>query len=402
MLLGDVCDVLRGRFGANDDEAMIAAASPAAAAAVVARCRRDEKDDEKRGRMKTKKGKLSVSGVPARRRWALLRVLPHCARGEEAKAATEDAIAWSLGILERDACDGYAAAEDPIRDASAVLGAALAARTSGGADEEGRADEEGGADHEGGADDTDAAALAIRAARCAKDCATAVSAAAALLRREPERVPPNALRTALETHARALQSPSRHLRAATLEFLCALAEATGECPPLDECSTSETPGSLGEIFFRWLEINRRDASDTSLGGVMEYAKKSQVAMASMTRMVEQGDRVEEWATPMARCGWRFAARLRRPTRDDQTHRRARRREERDSADALFASSPTPTRASDAHDAAAAAVARRDRDVERQKENAASRGYPPPRRSRGELRRGVRTSPARNGGRASVC
>ena len=146
----------------------------------------------------------------------------------------------------------------PDSGASAVLGAALAARTSGGADEE------GGADHEGGADDTDAAALAIRAARCAKDCATAVSAAAALLRREPGRVPPDALRTALETHAHALQSPSRHLRAATLEFLCALAEATGECPPLDECSTSETPGSLGEIFFRWLEINR-DAW-TSLGG----------------------------------------------------------------------------------------------------------------------------------------
>ena len=354
MLLGDVCDVLRERFGANDDEAMIAAASPAAAAAVVARCRRDEKDDKKRRRIKTKKGKSSQTGVPARRRWALLRVLPHCARGEEAKAATEDAIAWSLGILERDACDGYAAAEDPIRDASAVLGAALAARTSGGADEE------GGADHEGGADDTDAAALAIRAARCAKDCATAVSAAAALLRREPGRVPPDALRTALETHAHALQSPSRHLRAATLEFLCALAEATGECPPLDECSTSETPGSLGEIFFRWLEINRRDASDASLGGVMEYAKKSQVAMASMTRMVEQGDRVEAWwAAPMARCALGgFHARLATLWPEMIKHIGALAAvKERDSAwDALFRElTDTQRECLDAHDAAAAAV-----------------------------------------------
>ena len=75
---------------------------------------------------------------------------------------------------------------------------------------------------------------------------------------------PRTLRTALETHAHALQSPSRHLRRRRSNS-CARSRSDGECPPLDECSSAGAR-SPGEIF-RWLEITaatrrtRRSAGD---------------------------------------------------------------------------------------------------------------------------------------------
>ena len=73
-LLGDVCDVL-SRLDGGEGEIVLRAA-PAAAAEIAARCESSIRSGRS---VDTLGGSESASPTPARRRWALLRALPHCA-----------------------------------------------------------------------------------------------------------------------------------------------------------------------------------------------------------------------------------------------------------------------------------------------------------------------------------
>jgi U3 small nucleolar RNA-associated protein 20 len=110
-LLGDLCDALfsvrDSKASSSDTDAPLRRASPDAAAAIVARCRatRDVPTNGTRGGSRNKKKCSTKETVPetvppARRRWALLRLVPHCDRGAEAWAATSEAAAWALSVLE--------------------------------------------------------------------------------------------------------------------------------------------------------------------------------------------------------------------------------------------------------------------------------------------------------------
>ena len=201
-------------------------------------------------------------------------------------------------------------------------------------------------------------------------------------RREPGRVPPTrsdgagdaraCFTTRVGTFAWRSSNPARR-------------GGDGECPPLDECLT-ETPGSLARFFPVVGLTPRRVGRAARRGdGIRE---KSQVAMASMTRMVEQGDRVEAWwAAPMADARRRFPRAFYDALAEMIKHIGALAAvKERDSAGTLFRAH-RHARSADAHDAAAAA-APRARTVRSGKTagRAAARGSRiprPPRRSRGE-------------------
>ena len=356
-LLGDVCGALfSARGGVSEANAASGAAapplrlaSPAAAAAIVARCRTtasaaDVSVDDKRGSRTKKSGSRAPtprSGAarapPARRRWAMLRLVPHCDRGDEAWAATSEASAWALGVLEGTGSGVPYANDADDRETKACLAAALASRAS--------------LVHAADAAETKAlgedrsretASYALRAVRAARDCPGVVQAAADALGAVRAEWPTAASRAIARFHeeetsasARAasaskdetdegraddaafaplysnlaavvenLHAPSRHARAATLAFLCEVSAAIGECgdaDPRDGVAAGATPSSLGATLRLWLEINSRDAADATRGGVMEYAKTSQVAIASVARAVESAAFKPEWARPVALC-----------------------------------------------------------------------------------------------------
>jgi len=147
--------------------------TPKAAAAIVRRCAGDAANSiattpkEKGSKTPTKALKSESSApVPARRRWALLRILPHAADQRGARASTNSAIAWALEVLGGNFSGDYAMGGPD--EAAAVLAAAMSARAAAGPEE---AEEEAGGD----------AAVAIRAAAAAPLCPGVLTAAAALV-----------------------------------------------------------------------------------------------------------------------------------------------------------------------------------------------------------------------------
>ena len=354
-LLGDVCDALfssrGGRLEADAssgaDAPLLRRASPAAAAEIVARCRMKKTasvaaaTEKKTRASRTKNGVSRASRVPpARRRWALLRLVPHCDRGAEAWAATSEAATWALGVLEGTGSEAPYARDDDDGETKACLAAALAARASL-VRARARLSEDVDEDQEVACDET--VSYALRAVRAASGCPGAVQAAADALGacrfanpaaasrattrfHEEETKDPSAKASSASASAtkdemiRAdehaplysnlaavvenLQAPSRHARRATLAFLCEVSAAIGECgdvDPRDGVAAGAAPRSLGCVFSLWLEINSRDAADATKSGVMEYAKTSQVAIASVARAVEGDAFKPEWAHPTALC-----------------------------------------------------------------------------------------------------
>ena len=355
MLLGDVCDVLvegEGRY--EEEEGFLLVAAPAAAAVVVAGCGGEASTAEKRKKKKTK----TAQEVPARRRWALLRVLPHAATAADARDATGEAIEWALGVLETGGAKrngGYAFGA--AAEAEAVLAAAMGARASL------------AHTHRISVGEREAdVGLTRRAATAAKDCPGVLSAAAALLEDACEGAStgssgdgPGSLEAALKIHGASLQHPSRHLRAATLRYLVAVARAAGDDVDVEGVAANEVPATLGAMLARWLQINQHDVHDVEKGGnVLEFAKRSQVAIAAMRRGVEEGKAgVEAMVETMTRCAlgtfhvrlaslWPEAIKLLGALTAKQTHEKA--------WAALFAESEALQRAClEAHDAAAATV-----------------------------------------------
>ena len=108
--------------------------------------------------------------------------------------------------------------------------------------------------------------------------------------------------------ASTVRCEDRHARAATLAFLCEVSAAVGECGfewdrglVRGGAAAGATPNSLGAALRLWLDVNARDAADATRSGVMEYAKTSQVAIASITRFCESDAFEPEWAEPVALC-----------------------------------------------------------------------------------------------------
>ena len=116
-LLGDVCDVLSRDGHLGTGEALVLSAAPKAAAEIAARC-------ESSSQGSVRKGSKQAPGPPARRRWALLRVLPHCADIHGVRRATGDAIAWALQTLGAEIVDGLPAADASYASAGAAKDAA--------------------------------------------------------------------------------------------------------------------------------------------------------------------------------------------------------------------------------------------------------------------------------------
>ena len=354
-LLGDVCDALfsvrDSKASSSDTDAPLRRASPDAAAAIVARCRatRDVPTNGTRGGSRNKKNSSTKETVPetvppARRRWALLRLVPHCDRGAEAWAATSEAAAWALGVLEGGGNAGTYARDDDDRETKACLAASLASRAAlfvqtNQSDENAK---------ETAKESRETVAYALRAVRAAGDCPGVCQAAAdalgAIRSQNPEVASRELARFHDEEQTKAskktddaarektrkdasssssvfaplysnlaavsvnLQAPSRHARVATLAFLCEVSAAVGECGfewdrglVRGGAAAGATPNSLGAALRLWLDVNARDAADATRSGVMEYAKTSQVAIASITRFCESDAFEPEWAEPVALC-----------------------------------------------------------------------------------------------------
>ena len=358
-LLGDVCDALfsvrDSKASSSDTDAPLRRASPDAAAAIVARCRatRDVPTNGTRGGSRNKKNSSTKETVPetvppARRRWALLRLVPHCDRGAEAWAATSEAAAWALGVLEGGGNAGTYARDDDDRETKACLAASLASRAAlfvqtNQSDENAK---------ETAKESRETVAYALRAVRAAGDCPGVCQAAAdalgAIRSQNPEVASRELARFHDEEQTKAskktddaarektrkdasssssvfaplysnlaavsvnLQAPSRHARVATLAFLCEVSAAVGECGfewdrglvrggAAAGAAAGATPNSLGAALRLWLDVNARDAADATRSGVMEYAKTSQVAIASITRFCESDAFEPEWAEPVALC-----------------------------------------------------------------------------------------------------
>ena len=348
-LLGDVCDALlsseRNAAGTerdDQDSALLARASPAAAAAIVARARSAsfsakkevEKTSSRRKKMNPRETSLQEPVPPARRRWAMLRLVPHCDRGPEAWSATSEAAEWALGVLEGTGTPLPYALGDDDRETKACLAAALASRA---ALVSSRSSEDAGESLEQRWRDT--VRFALRAVRAAGDCPGVVQAAADALGGVRAADPESAARETRRFHEErdgdgdgekdvspspsspspshaplysslsvlgdALRAPSRHARFAALAFLCEMSASTGECGEADvtadTVSAGDTPTSLGSILRLFKDVNTRDAADASKSGVMEYAKTSQVAIASVMRAVEGDAFKPEWARWTALC-----------------------------------------------------------------------------------------------------
>jgi U3 small nucleolar RNA-associated protein 20 len=288
-LLGDVCDVLSRDGHLGTGEALVLSAAPKAAAEIAARC-------ESSSQGSARKGSKRAPGPPARRRWALLRVLPHCADIHGVRRATGDAIAWALQTLGAEIVDGLPAADasyasaGAAKDAAAVLAAATAARAAAGPEP---------------SDENVDAAIAAASALSAGEYPAALSAAADLLAGASD---PNAVGSfmdAVAAHQSSLKSPSRHMRVGALRYLCAVADAVGECDADDAraAGANDTPANLAECLHRWLKVNEVDVHDTSNGpNVMEFAKTAQVSIAAIRRAVEQEVLGAECAQTLATCG----------------------------------------------------------------------------------------------------
>ena len=275
-LLGDVCDVL-SRLDGGEGEIVLRAA-PAAAAEIAARCESSIRSGRS---VDTLGGSESASPTPARRRWALLRALPHCAARDGVRRATADAIAWALGAMGADAVDGLPAADAAYAaasssgDAGAVLAAAIAARAAAGPEPR--------------SEKVDAW-IAARVGDLEGEHPAALVAAADLLAGASDPSAIGSFGDAVTRHGWRLESPSRHHRVGALRYLCAVADASGECDAVDAraAGANDTPRSLAECLHRWLKVNEVDVHDVTGGpNVMEFAKSAQVSIAAMRRAVEQ-------------------------------------------------------------------------------------------------------------------
>ena len=343
-LLGDTCDALLGRNGGVDNDGMpidtlLCAASRETADAIVNRCRHETAAPKS----KTKKASAKKNGQtpkppPASRRWALLRLVPHCDFGCNAWHATHDAAVWGLNVLESETNDGYAMSDDS-KTTKAVLAAALASRavlhekSKMHIGPKGTETTHGTTETETTHTRTKSSVqFALRGVHVAFDCPGIVLASADVLKAcfadDPEgtrhatgdffskKNGTMALDLSTETDrtplfvvanmvAKNLEHPSRHLRHATLLFLCELSRTVGESEfvCVDTVSPGATPSSLGELFALFANINARDASDVTKTGVMEYAKSCQVSIASAARCVASGDKEfnPEWAAPLELC-----------------------------------------------------------------------------------------------------
>ena len=357
-LLGDVCDALLSSTnaagtagtGRDDPDALLARASPPAAAAIVARARASFSAkisasisaSSRRKRMNPETS-LEEPVPPARRRWAMLRLVPHCDRGPEAWAATSEAAAWALGVLEGTGSEHPYALGDDDRETKACLAAALASRAAlvSFSFSSSSRSSSAGESLEASLMLRDTVRFALRAVRAARDCPGVVQAAADALggvraadpesaaretrrfHEEKERdgdgdgdgdVSPSPsspspshapLYSSLSVLGDALRAPSRHARHAALAFLCEVSASTGECGEADvtadAISAGDTPKSLGQILRLFRDVNARDAADAAKSGVMEYAKTSQVAIGSVMRAVEGDAFKPEWARWTALC-----------------------------------------------------------------------------------------------------
>ena len=229
-LLGDVCDVL-SRLDGGEGEIVLRAA-PAAAAKIAARCESSNK-----------RGGSESGQTPARRRWALLRALPHCAARDGVRRATADAIAWALGAMGADAVDGLPAADagyaaaSSSGDAAAVLAAAMAARAAAGPEPR--------------SENVDVR-IAARVGDLEGEYPAALVAAAGSPRRGVRSVGDWFLRRSGDPTQPAAQVPSRHQRVGALRYLCAVADASGECDAADAraAGANDTPRSLAECLHR--------------------------------------------------------------------------------------------------------------------------------------------------------
>ena len=344
-LLGDVCDVL-SRLDDGEVEIVLRAA-PAAAAEIAARC-----ESSKNARRSVGGGglKSSKNVTPARRRWALLRALPHCAARDGVRRATADAIAWALGAMGAPAVDGlpaadsgYAAAE-AAADAAAVLAAAIAARAAAGPEPR--------------SENVDVR-IAAAVGDLEGEYPAALVAAADLLAGASDPSAIGSFGDAVSRHSRRLKSPSRHLRVGALRYLCAVADASGECDAADAraAGANDTPRSLAECLHRWLKVNEVDVHDV-VGGpnVMEFAKTAQVSIAAMRRAVEQEALGPDAAEALATCAL-GALHIRLATVWPETHKLFGALTERNAFEpawtALFEDLKShQTRCLDAHDAAA--------------------------------------------------
>ena len=314
-LLGDTCDALLQRAG-DQSGTLLHSVAPDAAAAIVKRCQGDGSSTS--ASKKASKAQASTkkrTPPPARRRWAMLRFVPHCDAGEEAWNATSDALAWGLDVLEQKKNSGYALSDD-VKETKATMAAALAARASLLSKN---------TSHSLAYSITSSVALALRAVCCGSDCPGVLYAGADVLKhafqtdaRVAEKSLLEALYTASEDKSALplisatnlvsenLQHDSRTLRHSTLKFLCQVSVAVGELGvgDIEEVAVSTTPNSLGQLFALFEAINARDAADVTKTGVMEYAKTTQVAIASAARAVTstEDDAFDpNWASPLAMC-----------------------------------------------------------------------------------------------------
>jgi hypothetical protein len=262
----------------------------------------------------------------------MLRLVPHCDRGPEAWSATSEAAEWALGVLEGTKSDVPYALGDDDRETKACLAAALASRAAL-VSFSSRSSEDAGESLEQRWRDT--VRFALRAVRAAGDCPGVVQAAADALggvraadpesaaretrrfheERDGEKDVSPSLSSPSPSHAPlysslsvlgdALRAPSRHARFAALAFLCEMSASTGECGEAnvtaETISAGDTPTSLGSILHLFKDVNARDAADAAKSGVMEYAKTSQVAIASVMRAVEGDAFKPEWARWTALC-----------------------------------------------------------------------------------------------------
>ena len=250
----------------------------------------------------------------------------------------------------RDAVDGLPAADagyaaaSSSGDAAAVLAAAIAARAAAGPEPR--------------SENVDVR-IAAAVGDLEGEYPAALVAAADLLAGASDPSAIGSFGEAVTRHSRRLKSPSRHQRVGALRYLCAVADASGECDAADAraAGANDTPRSLAECLHRWLKVNEVDVHDVTGGpNVMEFAKTAQVSIAAMRRAVEQEALGPDAAEALATCAL-GALHIRLATVWPETHKLFGALTERNAFEpawtALFEDLKShQTRCLDAHDAAA--------------------------------------------------
>ena len=288
--------------------------------------------------------------VPPRGPWALLRLVPHCDRGAEAWAATSEAAAWALGVLEGAGTRNVRARDDDDRENEACLAErplAIARRVSSANQSDENSKETVKVSPETVAYGV---ARAVRAAgHCPGVCQAAADALGAIRSRtrrwrrgswrgSTTKNKPRLAKKTDETRRAKRREKTRHrlrlfsrlctpisrrfpceltgafearARRGALAFLCDMSAAVGECGfewdrglVRDVCGGGRHAKQSRRGSASVAGRQRARAADATRSGVMEYAKTSQVAIASITRFCES-DAFEPGGPSRWRCA-RFA------------------------------------------------------------------------------------------------